>query len=102
MKTVRAEELRTKVLQAICDHWHANGYGPTIAEIIAIANPTESSSVMSWRLGVLRRDGLIDFNRGVPRSARPTDAGWELAGYQAPVPARRRKETDAELRLHVN
>lgn len=84
--------LRTRVLQAVADYLNFNGYGPSIADIIGIIDPSLSQSVVAGHLRVLRSQKLLDFDRVVARSTRPTDAGWELAGYQAPVPARKREK----------
>lgn len=66
------------ILVAVLEHWSANGYSPSIRELMD-ATGTSSLSVLRYNLRLLRDRGLLTYADGEARTIRPVHAaitGW--------------------------
>jgi len=71
MPTASMSSRRQKIIEAIRQHFRALGQSPSHREIAA-ATGVQRQHVGAW-LDILERDGLLTYERGVPRSIRLID-----------------------------
>lgn len=72
-----------RVLKAAGVFWLANGYAPTMRELVELTDYLSTSAV-TYAFRKLTRLGLVEWDAETARSLRLTAAGWKLTGLTPP------------------
>jgi SOS-response transcriptional repressor LexA len=68
---IQGDATREKIMEAIMDFWKANGFSPSIRDIMEHTS-ISSTSVVNYHLRILQREGRIRRQLNVSRSITTT------------------------------
>ena len=68
-KDERRERMKEKIIYNIRQFTKVNGYPPSIDELGQLVG-LSSKATVSWYLGMLKADGVVDWEPGKPRTLR--------------------------------
>lgn len=79
MARPRDDGLSERIYEAVRDYWEANGYSPSMHDIMEAAG-VSSTSVTTYHLDLLAREGRVRRTPGVARSIVLVEERAECGG----------------------